>query len=77
MVAECSRTQKDISELKDGDDAIFRNFWGKYRKSRELLFFFFLHVCHFWPGLGLPRPKAIVVITKNSTLAKTFTEKNE
>ena len=29
----------------------------------------------FWPGLGLPRPKAIVVIPKKSTLAKTFTGK--
>ena len=48
MVAECSITQKDISELKDGDDAGFRNFWGKYPKSRELLFFFFLHVCHVY-----------------------------
>ena len=27
------------------------------------------------PGLGLPRPKAIVVIPKKSTLAKTLTEK--
>ena len=29
----------------------------------------------FWPGLGLPRPKAIVVIPKKLTLAKVFTEK--
>ena len=48
MVAECSIIQKDISELKDGDDASFRNFWGKYRKSRGLLLLFFLHVCHFY-----------------------------
>ena len=25
---------------------------------------------HFWPGLGLPRPKAIVVIPKNQPLPK-------
>ena len=43
----------------------------------------------YWPGLGLPRPKAILAWawlakakghschTKKSTLAKTFTEKNE
>ena len=31
------------------------------------LFFFF---CCFWPGLGLPRPKAIVVIPKNQPLPK-------
>ena len=29
----------------------------------------------FWPGLGLPKPKAIVVIPNKSTLAKTFTKK--
>ena len=30
---------------------------------------------HFWHGRGLPRPKAIVIIPKKSTLAETFTEK--
>ena len=33
------------------------------------------HISYVWPGLGLPRPKAIVVIPKKSTLAKAFTEK--
>ena len=30
----------------------------------------FSRVTYFWPGLGLPRPKAIVVIPKNQTLPK-------
>ena len=30
---------------------------------------------HFWPGLGLPRPKAIVVIPKNQPLPKHLREK--
>ena len=34
----------------------------------------FPHI-HFWPGLGLPRPKAIVVIPKNQPLPKHLREK--
>ena len=30
---------------------------------------------HFWPGLGLPRPKAIVVIPQNQTLPKRLRKK--
>ena len=30
---------------------------------------------HFWPGLGLPRPKAIVVIPKNQPLPKLLRKK--
>ena len=30
---------------------------------------------HFWPGLGLPRPKAIVVIPKNQPLPKHLRKK--
>ena len=30
---------------------------------------------HFWPGLGLPRPKAIVVIPKNQPLPKSLRKK--
>ena len=32
-------------------------------------------LCDFWPGLGLPRPKAIVVIPKNQPLPKYLREK--
>ena len=32
-------------------------------------------VCSFWPGLGLPRPKAIVVIPKNQPLPKHLQKK--
>ena len=31
--------------------------------------------CDFWPGLGLPRPKAIVVIPKNQPLPKHLRKK--
>ena len=31
--------------------------------------------CSFWPGLGLPRPKAIVVIPKNQPLPKHLRKK--
>ena len=50
MVAECSIIQRDISELKDGDEMMLVSeiFGGKYRKSLGLLLFFFLHVCHFY-----------------------------
>ena len=30
---------------------------------------------HFWPGLGLPRPKVIVVIPKNQPLPKYLRKK--
>ena len=30
---------------------------------------------HFWPGLGLPRPKAIVVVPKNQPLPKHLRKK--
>ena len=30
---------------------------------------------HFWPGLGLPRPKAIVVIPQNQPLPKHLRKK--
>ena len=33
------------------------------------------HLKHFWPGLGLPRPKAIVVIPKNQSLPKHLRKK--
>ena len=32
-------------------------------------------VGHFWPGLGLPRPKAIVVIPQNQPLPKHLRKK--
>ena len=32
-------------------------------------------VCYFWPGLGLPRPKAIVVIPQNQPLPKHLRKK--
>ena len=32
-------------------------------------------IFHFWPGLGLPRPKAIVVIPKNQPLPKHLRKK--
>ena len=32
---------------------------------------------YFWPGLGLPRPKAIVVIPKNQPLPKHLRKKEE
>ena len=35
------------------------------------------HSFHFWPGLGLPRPKAIVVIPTNQPLPKHLRKKNE
>ena len=31
--------------------------------------------CHVWPGLGLPRPKAIVVIPKTQPLPKHLRKK--
>ena len=34
-----------------------------------------LTVSHFWPGLGLPRPKAIVVIPQNQPLPKHLRKK--
>ena len=34
-----------------------------------------LYVIYFWPGLGLPRPKAIVVIPKNQLLPKHLRKK--
>ena len=37
--------------------------------------FFFFFFFRFWPGLGLPRPKAIVVIPKNQPLPKYLREK--
>ena len=37
---------------------------------------FFVHLsAYFWPGLGLPRPKAIVVIPKNQPLPKHLRKK--
>ena len=33
------------------------------------------HENHFWPGLGLPRPKAIVVIPKHQPLPKHLRKK--
>ena len=34
-----------------------------------------IHGYSFWPGLGLPRPKAIVVIPKNQPLPKHLRKK--
>ena len=35
----------------------------------------FLPILYFWPGLGLPRPKAIVVIPQNQPLPKHLRKK--
>ena len=50
----------------------------------ELMFTFYctsadgaLYLYNFWPGLGLPRPKAIVVIPKNQPLPKHLRKKRE
>ena len=37
----------------------------------------FCFLVPFWPGLGLPRPKAIVVIPQNQPLPKHLRKKNE
>ena len=42
----------------------------KYSLISRTLVLAGLSFCCFWPGLGLPRPKAIVVIPKNQPLPK-------
>ena len=46
------------------------------RSGSIFFFFFFFFFCfRFWPGLGLPRPKAIVVIPQNQPLPKHLRKK--
>ena len=45
------------------------------QRLKLLRFRFPSHFVNFWPGLGLPRPKAIVVIPQNQPLPKHLRKK--
>ena len=52
---------------------IFLFFHFRFHGNHDFLFLAFFSC--FWPGLGFPRPKAIVVIPKNQPLPKHFRKK--
>ena len=59
--------QKNVTEIDSNGANAFKGLYFHISSNKTC--------CCFWPGLGLPRPKAIVVIPKNQPLPKHLRKK--